>query len=129
MRSSWNKSEQQALYGMSLLARVVYLQVLRWRMDFKTGIVGGVGLKLSYAAIAESVDFIPDRGSHEQMWKPTKAKLRAVMRELMRAGLICDVGSSRENGLIIQCLLADTDQSVQNRNDTGTTQERHSRNQ
>ncbi|MBV2138560.1 MAG: hypothetical protein KUF79_17270 [Candidatus Thiodiazotropha sp. (ex Ctena orbiculata)] len=113
---------------MSLLARVVYLQSLRWRMDFATGIVGGVGRRLSYAAIAEDVDFIPDHGSHKPEWKPSKDKLRAVLSELKRGGLIADAGSSPERGLIVRCLLADTDQSAQNMNPTGTPREPHGMN-
>ncbi|MCG8004678.1 MAG: hypothetical protein JAY88_14660 [Candidatus Thiodiazotropha lotti] len=127
-RSSWNEEEQLALYGLSLLARVVYLQVLRWRMDYATGIVGGPGRRLSYMAIAETVDFIPDKGSNVSPDKPSKGRLRAVLRELVRSGLIEDAGSSKQAGLVLRCLLADTDQSAKNMNDTGTTQERHSRN-
>ncbi|MEW8253749.1 MAG: hypothetical protein AB2747_05305 [Candidatus Thiodiazotropha taylori] len=125
-RSSWNDSEQAALRGLSLLARVIYLQVFRWRMDFATGIVGGLGRKLNYWAIAEEVDFIPDKGSHDPANKPTIGKMRAAIRQLIRAGLVEDAGSSRDNGLIFRCLLADTDISAQKMNDTGTTQERHS---
>ncbi|PUB82398.1 MAG: hypothetical protein DBP02_15210 [gamma proteobacterium symbiont of Ctena orbiculata] len=125
-RAVWNKKEQWALLGLSLLARVVYLQSLRWRMDFNTGLVGGPGRRLSYAAIAEDVDFIPDHGSHQPEWKPSKDKLRAVLSELIRAGLIQNMGSSPKDGLIIKCLLADTDQSVQNMNPTGTPHEPHS---
>ncbi|MCU7917089.1 MAG: hypothetical protein KZQ95_01870 [Candidatus Thiodiazotropha sp. (ex Epidulcina cf. delphinae)] len=121
-RALWNHDEQRALYGLSLLARVVYLQVLRWRMDYATGIVGGDGRRMSYAAIAEVVDFVPDKGSRRRLWKPTKEQLRAVIRELIRAGLIENAGSSRERGLVFLCLLADRDKSVQNMNPTGTPQ-------
>ncbi|MEW8052735.1 MAG: hypothetical protein AB2809_20440, partial [Candidatus Thiodiazotropha sp.] len=94
-------------------------------MDYSTGLVGGPDRCLSYAAIAKDVDFIPDNGSHQKARKPSKEKLRAVMRELMRAGLIKDAGSSLRDGLIIKCVLANTDDSAQKRNPTGTPQEPH----
>ncbi len=118
--ASWNEDEHMALYGLSMMARVVYLMGIRWRMDRKTGLVGGPGRTLSYAALAEMADFIPDKGSQDARYKPNKEKLRAVIRELKRAGLIEDAGSSMANGLIFRCILADRDQSVQNMNPTGT---------
>ena len=126
----WNEAETNLLRGLSLLAQALYLRVFRERMDFATGIVGGqVGKnKIFYFVLAEQLCFVPDFGSNKKPYEPSTSELRSAIRELERVNLIVDYGSNRKNGIVKKLLFASTDESVKNRNDTGTTPRNNTKN-
>ncbi|PCI14274.1 MAG: hypothetical protein COB71_02800 [Thiotrichales bacterium] len=107
-----------------MVAQLAYLRVLRVKMDYATGIAGGVRGKnmIRYSTIAERVGYVPGKGSNRPAWRPTKDEMRCALDELKRAGLIEDAGSSMRAGIVKKLVFALRDQSVQNMNPTGTPQ-------
>lgn len=95
-------------------------------MNFDNGKVGrSQGCSISLPGLSGIARFEPDWGSRKPAWSPTKEEIRAALDELKRAGLIVDEGSNLRDGLIFFLPMADTHQSVQKRNPTGTPQEPH----
>lgn len=68
-------------------AQVMYLRVLRRRMDFDTCIVG-LTVRLSYLLIAEWLEERPVARSTKPLVRLTVSEIRAVFTVLERAGLI-----------------------------------------
>ena len=134
MRAKWNDWEHQALRGLSLLAQLLYLRVFRWRMNYRTGISGGPGNRITQRTLIEEVGFVPDPRSTKKAWAPTRGEVRAALAELERPRvldpdsepviLLLDAGSSLENGLVKKLPLADVDGSAQNMNNQRATNER-----
>lgn len=110
------------MQGLTPQAQVIYLRGLRRYMDYRTGIVGGPRRKVNYQSLVELITPDRDWGSNRREPPPTKAYVRARIQELKRSGLIEDVGSSKDVGLILRLPLADIDsvrlEKEQHRNDT-----------
>ncbi|NEV64715.1 hypothetical protein [Thiorhodococcus minor] len=133
-RTSWNDDEQAALRGLSMLAQLIYLRVFRRRMDYRTGIAGGLHRRITATTIAEEVAFVPDPRSTKKRWAPSRGEIRAAIAELERArpcdddperlvSLLVDAGSGIEVGYIKRLPLADRGASVQNMSNPRTTRE------
>lgn len=68
-------------------AQVMYLRVLRRRMDFDTCIVG-ITVRLSYMLIAEWLEERPAVRSNKPVVRLTVGEIRAVLAMLERVGLV-----------------------------------------
>lgn len=119
MRTQWNDAENDALLRLPWRARVVYLQGLRWHMDYKTGMVGMSGYTMSYQKLSEVLD-CTEANSTKPDPRVSKEGLRSIFRMLERVGLVEWV-KSESKGLVFRCLLADLDQSAQNKDNPKTT--------
>lgn len=114
--------EMLAGHGASRIshaARVAYLLGIRPYMDFRTGLVGW-GRRVSYQSLRELLEQAPVAGSHREERLYSTEAIRAVLRELVRVGLVRWI-KSPERGLFFECLVAHRDTSSKNRNNTGTT--------
>lgn len=87
MTWSWCEDEDRRLDYLDHAAQVLYLRVLRRRVDFDTGIVG-VSCRLSYQAIAEWLEIRPEWGSNKSVERLSIGRIRALLLMLERAGLI-----------------------------------------
>lgn len=100
-----NSEEDYALQGLSLEAQIIYLRGIK-RFADKNGIAGEKH-QISERFLAETIEFLPDRGSK---LKPRYAKditreyIRARLNELERARLIKSVGP-----MAFSCALATTE--------------------
>jgi uncharacterized phage protein (TIGR02220 family) len=119
MRTQWNEDENDALLRLPWRARVVYLQGLRWHMDYKTGTVGMTGYTMSYQKLSEVLD-CTDAASTKPDPRVNKEGLRSIFRMLERVGLVEWV-KSESKGLAFRCLLADLDRSVSDQDNPKTT--------
>lgn len=104
-----NTHELSAIAGLPHIQQLTYLIGIRPYMDRKTFIVG-IKRKISYQSLSEALYVEPHQGI--QSGSPSKPQLRRIVKGLEQAGLI-EIQSTREN-LILKCLLADVDNSVQN---------------
>lgn len=68
-------------------AQVLYMRVLRRRMDYSTGIVG-LAVRLSYQMIAEWLEVRPPPKSQKPIVRLTVSEIRAALAQLERVGLI-----------------------------------------
>lgn len=88
MKSYLNRSELNALRGLSHEARTLYREAIRLYLDYATG-VSGLVRRLDYKYLFTDVlRVVPDRGSSRAPYEPTQAQIRALLKELHRAGLI-----------------------------------------
>lgn len=87
MKWSWSSNEDSALDYLPHRAQVLYLRVLRRRMDFDTGIVG-ITARLSYQMIAEWLEERPPARSKNPVVRPSVSEIRSALASLERAGLI-----------------------------------------
>jgi hypothetical protein len=106
-----NDTELCALMGLSDLQFRVYVAGLRPYMNYATGIVGQQR-RISYQGIHEDVYVEPTVGTKAR-GKPSRFQTHRILKALERAGLISILSEDRR--LILKCLLADTDESVQNK--------------
>lgn len=95
MKWSWSSNEDSALDYLPHRAQVLYLRVLRRRMDFDTCIVG-LTARLSYQMIAEWLEERPPARSKNPVVRPSVGEIRAGLSCLERAGLIERVLSDGE---------------------------------
>lgn len=102
-------------------AKALYMLVIRPSMDFATGLAGRKTV-ISYQKISEALEFDPPAGSKREARRFNKERIRALLKELVRAGLI-EWLKTPDRGLAFQCLLADTDQCVSQGSNPGTTPE------
>jgi hypothetical protein len=110
--TSWNDAENKALRRLPLRARVAYLQGIRRNMDYRTGVAGRARI-LSYQFFTELLQ----AGDRTTAPDPivTKRGLQTIFLMLERVGLVEWIrGTPEQRGVVFRCLLADTDQSVQN---------------
>ncbi len=108
-----NTDEMSALQGMTLEARVLYVFELRRYAD-SNGITGRAR-RHSYQSFREQLTVIPDWGSKQAKTEVTEKKIRVVLAELERHGLI-----EKLDGPLVFCLpLAMQYQSVQKRKGGG----------
>lgn len=94
--------------GLSYLPIVLYVMAIRPRMDFSTGLVGA-SVGISWQALGEWVYIEPHSGI--QSGSPTKAAIRRATECLQRAGLLSIKSDGKR--LILSCILAQRDKSVQ----------------
>lgn len=126
MRLDDEELELLAGHGASRLshaAKVAYLLGIRPYMDFATGLVG-YRRRVSYQSLAELLEFSPGRGSHRPQQRFSREALRAVFRELERAGLIRWI-KNEDSCLFFECLAATRDISPEMRNNPRTTPSSH----
>jgi len=107
-------------------AKLTYLLAIRPYMDYGTRIAGR-HRRISYQSIREAIEFFPAPGSRRKEKRYNTESIRAILKELERAGLIEWV-RTKERGLVFRCLLADWDSAAENRNNIRTTSEQHQRN-
>lgn len=110
-----NTEEMRALQGMSLEAKTLYVFELRRYAD-ENGITGRAR-RHSYQSFREQLTVFPDPKSTKKASAITEGKIRAVIVELERHGLI----EKLPEPLVFQLVLATRHQSVQNMNDGRAT--------
>lgn len=112
-----NTYELSALMGLPYIQQSAYLLGIRPYMDRETFLVG-VKRRISYQSLSEVLYVEPHQG-FEYSGSPSRQQLRRIIYALERAGLI-EIQSFGKQ-LILKCLLADSDLSVQNKPDTNPT--------
>lgn len=90
MSWSWSAEEDAAMDYLPHAAQVLYLRVLRRRMDFNTGVVG-ISCRISYQQIGEWLEVRPPAKSTKPIVRLTVGEIRAALVQLERAGLIVRV--------------------------------------
>ncbi|MGC1181339.1 hypothetical protein [Legionella sp.] len=105
-----NREELEALYGLPHTQQLAYLRGIRPYMDVKTGLVG-IKRRISYQSLAEHLYTEPHQGIKSQSF--SRDQVRRVVSGLVRAGII-EV-QSEDRHLILKCLLASRNFSVQNK--------------
>lgn len=111
MITNWNDAEDEALRRVTWMARLVYLQGIRRRMDYSTGIAGERWV-ISYQQLSEVLDCTEHTTAPDP--KATKRMLQRAFEALERAGLVRWIrAEGPRRGIVFHCLLADRDQSVQ----------------
>jgi hypothetical protein len=83
----WSPEEDQAMDYLPHAAQVLYLRVLRRRMDYATCIVG-LTVRLSYQLIGEWLEVRPPAMSRKPLVRLTVSEIRAALVQLERVGLI-----------------------------------------
>lgn len=112
-----NTCELSALMGLPYIQQSAYLLGIRPYMDRETFLVG-VKRRISYQSLSEVLYVEPHQG-FEHSGSPSRPQLRRIIYALERAGLI-EIQSIGKQ-LILKCLLANSDLSVQNKPDTNPT--------
>lgn len=102
-----NDDEREALRGLPMLAREIYVFGLRPFMDFGSGVVG-VKRGVSWKSIAEELYVEPHQGI--KGGEPTEKELRRALAWLQRSGLVGP--NQAERRLVFELLLATRDQSA-----------------
>lgn len=130
MNWSWSAEEDAAMDYLPHAAQVLYLRVLRRRMDFNTRVVG-VSCRLSYPLIGEWLEVRPPWGSKNPVIRMSVAEIRAAFAQLERAGLIVRIRDANGDAvpLVFSLPFARTDlihskkeqQEEQQQNRKGTT--------
>ncbi|QEY15484.1 hypothetical protein D0C16_05545 [Cellvibrio sp. KY-GH-1] len=95
MNWSWSAEEDAAMDYLPHAAQVLYLRVLRRRMDFNTGVVG-ITCRLSYKLIGEWLEVRPPAKSTKPIIRLTVQAIRTALEQLEKAGLIKRVESDGE---------------------------------
>ncbi|WP_367607893.1 hypothetical protein [Legionella sp. W05-934-2] len=112
-----NTEELEALYGLPHTQQLAYLRGIRPYMDVKTGITG-IKRGISFQSIAEQLYIEPHQGIKSESY--SRAQVRRGIEGLERVGLIQN--QSKDQKLILKCLLASRDYSVQNKVITNPSQ-------
>lgn len=110
-----NTNELSALMGLPYIQQSAYLLGIRPYMDRKTFLVGERKRRISYKSLSEALYIEPHQG-FEYSGPPSRPQLRRIIYALERAGLV-EIKSIGKH-LILKCILADSDLSVQNKPDT-----------
>lgn len=105
-----NGDELVAMCGLPHIQQLTYLRGIRPYMDLKTGITG-IKRRISYQSIAEQLYIEPHQGIKSQSF--SRDQVRRAVLGLARVGLI-EIQSDGMQ-LILKCLLATTNYSVQNK--------------
>ncbi|HAU0843135.1 TPA: hypothetical protein JBH32_01095 [Legionella pneumophila] len=114
-----NTTELSALMGLPYIQQSTYLLGIRPYMDRETFLVGAKR-KISYQQLAEALYIEPHQG-YEHSGSPSRPQIRRIIYALEKAGLI-KIESIGMN-LIVKCILADSNNSVQNKPDTNPSQQ------
>lgn len=103
-----NAEELEKLYGLPYLCQILYFRAIRQYMNYATGIVG-INRGISYQSLREQAYIAPHPGYKSEM--PSESQVRRAIDRLISIGLL----ERKSNGkrLILACLLASTDKSVQ----------------
>lgn len=102
-----NEDEREALRGLPMLAREIYVFGLRPFMDYASGVVG-VKRGVTWKSIAEELYVEPHQGI--KGGEPTEKELRRALTWLQKVGLLGPNQADRR--LVFELLLASRDQSV-----------------
>lgn len=123
-----NDDEQVILRRSELshAAKLLYVVGIRSRMDFKTGIVGKVR-RVSYQAFHEDIEYLPPKGSTRGSGDFSVAAIRALLDELVRAGLIRRLPNDHRL-IFLECLLADREDAPKKMNNRSATNKSNSKN-
>lgn len=126
-RFTVNHAELDALSGLPLAARVAYLEGIKPYMDFATGIVGAAGRpgkSISLQSLTE-VLFVEPKQGRKDTGSRSRKQARVCIEILVDAGLIMSMSISKKHDkrLVLKCILADTDTSVQKKQGTNRAQE------
>lgn len=113
-----NVQEISALRGLPYMQQLAYVFGIRPYMD-RTSFVVGIKRGISYQSLSETLYIEPHPGI--KSGSPSREQIRRVIKGLERAGLI-EIQSS-DKRLILKCLIANTNYSVQNKPDINQTQE------
>ena len=113
-----NTQELSALTGLPYIQQVTYLLGIRPHMDRKSFIVG-IKRRISYQSLSEALYIEPHPGI--KSGSPSREQIRRVIKSLERAGLVLIQSSDKH--LVLKCLLANADYSVQNNPNTRPTQQ------
>lgn len=105
-----NDDEREALRGLPILAREIYVFGLRPFMDYRTGLVGE-RRGISWKSIAEELYVEPHQGI--KGGEPSEKELRRALTWLQKVELVGQ--NQAERRLIFQLLKATRDQSVRNK--------------
>lgn len=105
-----NEDEREALRGLPMLAREIYVFGLRPFMDYASGVVG-VKRGVSWKSIAEELYVEPHQGI--KGGEPTEKELRRALTWLQKAGLLSP--NQAERRLVFELQLATRDQSARNK--------------
>lgn len=120
--TSWCDAEDNALQGLTVEAQIIYLRLIRRRMNFATGI-SGHEQRITELCMRQVIEYAKPWGSNQRPSPPpTRDYIRSRVEELERAGLIERI--STPGRMIFRCILASTDQCAQKRNARGTPEER-----
>ncbi|WXL27742.1 DnaT-like ssDNA-binding domain-containing protein [Ectopseudomonas mendocina] len=103
-----NDEEREALRGLPMLAREIYVFGLRPFMDYASGVVGA-RRGVSWKSIAEELYVEPHQGI--KGGEPSEKELRRALMWLQRVGLLGP--NQAERRLIFELLLASRDKSAQ----------------
>jgi hypothetical protein len=113
-----SNEELETLRGLPDFQKCLYIFGIRRYMDYQTGVVG-IKRKISHQSLAEETYIEPIKGV-KQTGSKSRQQVRRAVKALEKSGLI-HIKSSRQQ-LILECLLARSDKSVQNKADTFPTQ-------
>lgn len=108
-----NRSEYKALFAdqsIKCIERSLYLY-LRHHMDYDSGVVGKTR-KISYQGIAENLEFIPDIGSTEPSFKPSRDQIKRLLNKIIRRGWVEPLHNKNNTGpvrMIFRLVLASAD--------------------
>lgn len=105
-----NDDEREALRGLPMLAREIYVFGLRPFMDYATGVVG-IKRGVSWKSIAEELYVEPHQGI--KGGEPTEKELRRALVWLQKVGLLSPNRADRK--LVFELLLATRDKSARNK--------------
>lgn len=107
--------EIEALQGMRHFHCCLYILGIRRHMDYATGIAG-IKRKISYSSLASELQVESHQG-FEDARKNSRDQIKRALAALEKSGLIKrqSVVTKNEKQLILKCLLAQTDGSVQNK--------------
>lgn len=107
--------ELQALEGLPHLHRCLYIFGIRRYMDYTTGITG-IKREISYKSLSEEAYVAPRRGSSDT-GSQSRDQVKRALIVLEQAGLIKrkSIVTKTEKKLILECVLAKTDNYVQNK--------------
>lgn len=105
-----NDEEHEAMRGLPLLARAMYVFGIRPFMDYATGIVG-IKRGISWKSIAEELYVEPHPGV--ESGEPSEKQLRRALVWLQKAGLLSQNKADRK--LVFELLKASRDKSARNK--------------
>lgn len=111
-----NTEELNALMELPLIQRVAYLMGIRPYMDRQTGIVG-IKRRISYQSLREALYVAPIAGV--KTGSPSQQQVKRAIKSLEKSGLISI--QSTEKHLILKCILAESDKTVQKQADPRPT--------
>jgi hypothetical protein len=115
MAISLSDRELDAMDGLPHFHRCVYIFGIRKYMDYQTGITG-IKREISYKSLAEEVYVKPHQGVKDT-GNNSRDQIKRVLILLEKKGLISrhSIVTKDEKQLILKCLLANADNSIQNK--------------